>query len=234
MHWFFISGDPQEEIVTTPEESRHISKVLRMIPGDDACFTDGRGNLYQCELLDNHPKHCCFRIIKKEYRPKSGNYHLHLAVAPTKNISRFEWFLEKATEIGIDEITPLICDHSERLKMKIERFLKIARAAIKQSQQLWLPQINEPVRFSQFINQQGKESLNYIAWVSDDHDTLLRDHYRKGHNATILIGPEGDFSASEIKSALNTGFKPISLGKNRLRTETAALVACHTIVFLNQ
>ena len=234
MHWFFISGKPHEEIVTTPEESRHISKVLRMMPGGEACFTDGQGNLFHCELLDNHPKHCRFRIFKHDYFPKTREYHLHLAVAPTKNISRFEWFVEKATEIGIDEITPLICDHSERIAIKTERLHKITQAAIKQSQQAWLPRLNEPVRFSQFVNQQGKDALNYIAWVSDDHDTLLRDHYRKGRDATILIGPEGDFSPAEINNALEKGFKPISLGKNRLRTETAALVACTTIICLNQ
>lgn len=234
MHWFFISDEPHEDIVTTPEESRHISKVLRMTPGDHARFTDGRGNLYHCELLDHHPKQCRFRILEKEYIPKSRHYHLHLAVAPTKNISRFEWFLEKATEIGIDEITPLICDHSERIKIKADRLQKITQAAIKQSQQVWLPGLNEPVTFNQFVVDIKKERMNYIAWVSDIHDKLLQDHYKKDCDVTIMIGPEGDFSPAEIKKALQEGFKPISLGKNRLRTETAALVACHTIVLLNQ
>lgn len=205
-----------------------------MVPGDPACFTDGTGNLYYCELTDNHQKHCRFRLLKKEHKSKPGKFHLHLAVAPTKNISRFEWFLEKSTEIGVDEITPLICDHSERVRLKTERLLKIMHAAIKQSQQVWLPRLNEPVKFANFIEKQDKDTMNYIAWVSDAHDTLLKDHYKKNHNATILIGPEGDFSKPEINIALEYGFKPISLGKNRLRTETAALVACHSIVYLNQ
>ncbi len=234
MHWFFVSGEPHEDIITTPEESRHISKVLRMTPGDHARFTNGQGYLYHCELLDNHPKHCRFRILEEENVYKSRQYHLHLAVAPTKNISRFEWFLEKATEIGINEITPLICDHSERITIKTERLQKILQAAIKQSQQVWLPRLNEPVKFNQFVVEYKKEMLKYIAWVSDAHDTLLKDHYQKDRDVTILIGPEGDFSKSEIDLALSKNFSPISLGKNRLRTETAALVACHSIVLLNQ
>lgn len=216
------------------EESRHISRVLRMAPGDLAACSDGTGNLFTCELTDNHPKHCCFRILKKESFPKPRNYHLHLAVAPTKNISRFEWFLEKATEIGIDEITPLICDHSERLNIKSERLKKITIAALKQSQQVWLPLVNEAVSFQDIIGMRDTSHLNYIAWVSPDHQKLLKDDYQKGRDTLVLIGPEGDFSTSEINLALNNGFKPISLGDNRLRTETAALVACHTVIMLNQ
>lgn len=234
MHWFFNSDIQADTFETSADESRHIAKVLRMVPGDEARFIDGRGNLYSCSLIDSHPKKCSFRVIRKEYFPGQDNYHLHMAVAPTKNISRFEWFLEKAIEIGIHEITPLICDHSERTRLKTDRLEKIAVSAIKQSQQVWLPTINEPSGFREFIGAVPENASKYIAWVSDDHDTLLRDHYRKGKDVTILIGPEGDFSTEEIHRAINSGYQPISLGKNRLRTETAALVACHTIVLLNQ
>ena len=234
MHWFFNREIQGQTFNTAPEESRHISKVLRMVPGDQAFFTDGVGNLYYCELLDNHPKHCSFRVTKKESIATGKNYHLHVAVAPTKNISRFEWFLEKATEIGIDEITPIICDHSERAKLKTERLDKIMISALKQSQQVWLPVINEAVRFKNFIENPHESHLNYIAWVSPEHNKLLKDKYEKGGDTLIMIGPEGDFSPTEIKSALDLGFQPISLGQNRLRTETAALVACFTVVNLNQ
>jgi 16S rRNA (uracil1498-N3)-methyltransferase len=205
-----------------------------MEPGDKATFTDGLGNACVCELIDNHPKRCVFNILAKENLPHVRDYHLHLAVAPTKNISRFEWFLEKATEIGIDEITPIICDHSERVKVNIERLERVLIAAMKQSQQVWLPQLNEPVDFSDFVHDASAKHLNYIAWVSKAHQTLLKSHYQPGKDATILIGPEGDFSKNEIDLALSNDFIPISLGENRLRTETAAIVACHTVVLLNQ
>lgn len=234
MHWFFNSEIIGDTFETSREESRHISKVLRMVPGDEAVFTDGVGNAYHVELIDNHPKQCSFRVKKKVTQHKPADYHLHLAVAPTKNISRFEWFLEKATEIGIDEITPVFCDHSERLKLNVERLNRVLIAALKQSQQVWLPILNEPRKFKDIISTAKPDAYNYIAWVSKDHDTLLKSHYRPGKDATILIGPEGDFSSDEIEMALASNFIPISLGDNRLRTETAALVACHTIVLLNQ
>lgn len=234
MHWFFSRDIKGQTFITPPDESRHIAKVLRMNTGDKAVFSDGNGNLFYCELLDNHPKHCRFLVNRKKTIANSREYHLHLAVAPTKNISRFEWFLEKATEIGIDEITPIICEHSERVKIKPERLERIIIAALKQSQQVWLPVINEALTFRECLGKRKKTDLNYIAWVNPEHDTLLKHDYEKGRDTLILIGPEGDFSSGEIKSALDIGFKPISLGENRLRTETAALVACHSIVFLNQ
>jgi len=161
-------------------------------------------------------------------------YHLHIAVAPTKNLSRLEWFVEKATEFGISEMTPLACDHSERVTFKIDRLERIAIAAIKQSQQTWLPQINQITPFLDFVKMAPKGE-GYIAYVDPAQTTpLLKTAYTRGQNATILIGPEGDFSKVEIEAAVEAGFVPISLGKNRLRTETAALVACYTINLINQ
>jgi 16S rRNA (uracil1498-N3)-methyltransferase len=235
MHWFYKLDIGLNRFTTSPEESKHISRVLRMVPGDEAVFTDGQGKKVTAELLDNHPRQCRFTVIDQNILPKPRNFHLHIAVAPTKNISRLEWFLEKATEIGIDEITPLQCDHSERIRIKSERFDKIVVSALKQSRQVWMPKINELTGLSELLRAGiSKDTQKLIAYVSHDHDHLLKEVYTAGNDALILIGPEGDFSESEIKTAIQQGFRPISLGQNRLRTETAALVACHTIILMNQ
>ncbi len=232
MHFFYLSDINANIIQTSEEESKHISRVLRLGIGNKVVFTDGKGNLYSCVLIDNHPKRCMFEVRNKEIIPKR-KHHLHIAIAPTKNISRLEWFLEKATELGIDEITPIRCAHSERTAIKPERLRKILVSALKQSQQAWIPNLNDLTSFSDLIIKDHKVQ-KCIAYVSSDYMPLLKEYYIKGNDVLILIGPEGDFSEGEIKSALQYGFKPISLGKNRLRTETAALIACHTIVLLNQ
>ncbi len=215
------------------EESKHCIRVLRLKNGDLIKLTNGLGMLFDGEIIDDNPKKCVLKIddfVKTE--PKRG-FHLHIAVAPTKNISRFEWFIEKATEIGIDEITPLQCDHSERIRLKPERFEKILISALKQSQQSWLPKFNQVTGFSTIIKPVAL-GQKFIAFVDEKHDQTLKSAYLPGNDAIILIGPEGDFSPAEIRSAITAGFIPISLGKNRLRTETAALVAVHTINLINQ
>jgi 16S rRNA (uracil1498-N3)-methyltransferase len=175
----------------------------------------------------------CIKIGEAIKIDPKKDFNLHIAVAPTKNISRFEWFIEKATEIGVDEITPLECDHSERFKLKPDRFEKIMIASIKQSKQTWLPKFNSTTGFSTIIKSPHK-GQKFIAFVDEKHDRTLKSAYLPGSDVLILIGPEGDFSTTEIKSAISAGFIPISLGKNRLRTETAALVAVHTINLINQ
>ncbi|MBE9491864.1 MAG: RNA methyltransferase, partial [Bacteroidetes bacterium] len=157
----------------------------------------------------------------------------HLAIAPTKNINRFEWFLEKATEIGIDEISPIICDHSERKTLKTDRLNKILITAIKQSIKVYLPKLNSPLTFNEFI-QKPCSSFKFIACIDEEHQLNLKKAYQKGKDVVIIIGPEGDFSREEIKLAKELKYLPISLGKSRLRTETAAIVACHTIQLLNE
>lgn len=235
MHWFYKNDDIGDRFIADPEESRHIAKVLRMAVGEKAVFTDGRGGRFTCVLHDANPKRCLFETVKKETFPRPRAFHAHIAVAPTKNISRLEWFIEKATEIGIDEISPMQCQHSERIRIKKERLDKIAIAALKQSQQLWLPKINELTGFDKIIKNTYDEDLQkFIAFVSDDHSALLKEKYKPEMSALILIGPEGDFSDPEINTALEMGFEPISLGDNRLRTETAALVSCHTLILMNQ
>ena len=216
----------------TKEESRHCIKVLRLNTGDALHITDGRGTLVGARLIDPDPKKCIVEILntKKEYEKRS--YRIHLAVAPTKNISRFEWFLEKATEIGIDEVTPLICDHSERRVVKTDRLERILIGAMKQSLKAYLPVLNEAVNFTDFISQPFN-GQKFIASFAEGNSNL-KNIYQSGQDVLILIGPEGDFSPSETEQANNAGFSRINLGNSRLRTETAAVVACHTVNLRNQ
>lgn len=213
------------------EESKHCVKVLRYKTGDIIHFTDGKGILYHAELVSDNPKRCSAKIINTK-KAEPENYKLHIAIAPTKNITRFEWFLEKATEIGIDEITPIICENSERETVKYNRLEKIIISALKQSLKTYLPKLNELESFNSFIVKEYTRE-KYIAYIDENYQLTLKSEYKKGSNVTILIGPEGDFSKKEVELAIQKGFNPISLGKSRLRTETAGVVACHTISLLN-
>lgn len=214
------------------EESRHIVKVMRKKTGDILFVTNGLGFLFKTEITLASDNKCAVKIVSFEKAVKPG-YHLHLAVAPTKMNDRYEWFLEKATEMGISEITPLVCDHSERKTVKTERFDKIIQSAMKQSLQYYLPKLNEPVAFRDFIKTKN-DGLQLIAHCEETNKQSLKDILKPGENVTMLIGPEGDFSSSEIKTALEKGYVPVSLGNTRLRTETAAVVACHSVVFINE
>ncbi len=214
------------------EESKHITKVLRKKQGDILNITNGKGWLFTAELNIANVKNCAADIKEKKIQPKR-NYNLHLAVAPTKMNDRFEWFLEKATEIGVDNITPIICDHSERKVIKHERFEKILQSAMKQSLQCYLPQLNKAVNFSDFIKQDFEGQL-FIAHCEETERRSLKDELQSNKEITILIGPEGDFSVKEIAQALQFNYIPVTLGTTRLRTETAAIVACHSVAFVNQ
>ena len=215
------------------EESKHCKRVLRMKPGDKLTLTDGLGTFYEAEISNPDPKKCTLQIISRQEVEKSGQAKVHMVVAPTKNISRFEWFLEKATEIGVDEITPLICTNSERTVVKTDRLNKVVIAAMKQSKQAWKPVLHEPEKMEKFIRNQFS-AQKFIPWVSDSPIALLSKAYSKKQDCVILIGPEGDFTPGELASAGEAGFVPVSLGPNRLRTETAAIVASHTIHLINQ
>ena len=214
------------------DESRHIVKVLRKTIGDTLQITNGKGWLFNAELTLADQKHCSVRIRSKSLQPKR-NYNLHLAVAPTKMNDRYEWFLEKATEIGIETITPIFCDHSERKIVKLERFEKIIQSAMKQSLKFTLPKLNKPIKFQDFLKQDFTEKV-CIAHCEDGEKKLLKTVIHPSEKTTILIGPEGDFSSDEIKNALEKNCIPISLGESRLRTETAGLVAVQNISFINQ
>ncbi|WP_179317751.1 16S rRNA (uracil(1498)-N(3))-methyltransferase [Winogradskyella undariae] len=214
------------------DESRHIVKVLRKTIGDTLQITNGKGWLFEAELTLADQKKCSVKILSKSLQPKR-NYNLHLAVAPTKMNDRYEWFLEKATEIGIETITPIICDHSERKVVKIERFEKIIQSATKQSLQYYLPKLNDPMSFKDFISQDFTDQI-FIAHCEETDKKSLKSQLKPASNCTILIGPEGDFSVKEIEMALQHNFIPVTLGETRLRTETAAIAACHSVAFLNE
>lgn len=215
------------------EESKHIIKVLRKKEGDNLYVTNGLGCLFKTEITLASDSKCLVKIVSSE-KSEPSKYYLHLAVAPTKMNDRFEWFLEKATEIGISEITPIICDHSERKVIKTDRFDKIILSAMKQSLHYYLPKLNEPILFKDFIKQQKSEGLNLIAHCEETDKKSLKEVVKPNKDVTILIGPEGDFSEKEIKLALENKYIPVTLGNTRLRTETAAVVACHSVVFINE
>jgi 16S rRNA (uracil1498-N3)-methyltransferase len=214
------------------EESRHIIKVLRKKDSDILHVTNGLGLLFETEITLASDNKCIVQVlsIKKTDEPK---FRLHLAVAPTKMNDRFEWFLEKATEIGIHEITPIICDRSERKVINLERFEKIILSAMKQSNETYLPKLNEAISFKEFIKQKN-EGLQLIAHCEETDKKSLKDVLKPNESVTMLIGPEGDFSEKEIALALENNYQPVTLGNTRLRTETAAIVACHSVVFFNE
>lgn len=215
------------------EEAGHCIRVLRLSEGDEILLTDGNGCFYKAAISRAHPKHCEVSILESWQQPALWNFRLHIAVAPTKNMDRMEWFAEKSTEIGIDAITCLNCRFSERREVKPARLEKILVSAMKQSQKATLPRLTGMTDFKAFVKQPF-DGRKFIAHCEEEEKKLLKQIYRPGENALILIGPEGDFSPEEIELALQQGFEPISLGESRLRTETAALVACHTIHVLNQ
>ncbi len=214
------------------EESKHIIKVLRKKDTDILFVTNGLGFLFKTEITLASDTKCTVKIVSFE-KQETSKYKLHLAVAPTKMNDRYEWFLEKATEIGIHEITPIICDHSERKIIKTERLDKIILAAMKQSNQYFLPKLNEPILFKDFVLK-NFDGQKMIAHCDETDKKTLKSVLKPNQNILILIGPEGDFSETEIKLAMQNNYVSITLGNTRLRTETAAIVACHGIRFLNE
>lgn len=232
MQLFYISGIQGDTCLLGEEESWHSVKVLRLKEGDPVDLTDGAGWFYKGMMMKVHAKQCIVEITERSFHPRN-NYHLHIAIAPTKNIDRFEWFLEKATEIGIAEITPLICEHSERDVLKLPRLEKVLVSAMKQSLKAWLPRLNEPVKFKNLVSE-DLSGQKMIAYCETGREAAFHKLYQPGSDVTVLIGPEGDFSGNEVEKAISNGFVPVNLGNSRLRTETAGIVACHTVVLLNE
>lgn len=217
------------------DESKHISRVLRMQVGDHIWLTDGKGNMHKSTISNITGKIVEVRIIETYKDYEKRNYYLHIAIAPTKNIDRYEWFVEKSTEIGIDEITPIICKNSERKIVKTDRLKRIAESAMKQSYKAYHPVIDEQLNFEKFITQYFGEAQKFIAHCEEHNDKIyLGNLLKKEGSYLILIGPEGDFNAAEIQMAKDAGFIPVSLGRSRLRTETAGVVACDIISVINQ
>lgn len=226
MQVFFTPEIKQITYTLSKEESKHCIKVLRMKMGDEVCMIDGKGGLYYGIIDEPDASKCVIRIIEKIEQYGRKNYSIHIAIAPTKNIARFEWFLEKATEIGINQITPLLCARSERKTIKNDRLEKIILSAMKQSIKTYQPVLNPLTKVSDFV----KNNPNgYIAHCGDNPKPSLKSKLSETQDFVILIGPEGDFTNDEIKSALENNYQEIHLGKSRLRTETAGIIACHTI-----
>lgn len=233
MQLFFHNDIIRDKVVLEPEESRHLTKVLRKSPGDQVFVTNGRGSLFTCQISKTDPKKTELTVISETKDP-SDQFHIHLAIAPTKNADRMEWMLEKITEIGFHEVTLLKTSNSERNFLKPDRLEKKVIAACKQSLKTYFPTINPTVTFDDFIHNPSFQDFHrFIAYVDENNQQHLFDIAEKEKSYLILIGPEGDFSPEEIQKAFQAGFKACSLGKSRLRTETAGLVAVHSLQLVN-
>ena len=234
MHVFYTPDLDSETYVLNEEESRHCSKVLRLTRGDHVQLIDGKGGFYVAEILSETKRNVTLGILKTTLEYHKRNYHLHIAIAPTKNIDRLEWFLEKATEIGISEITPIICERSERKVVKEDRLNKVITSAVKQSIQAYHPLLNEAVPFSEFIVRDTGAKKMIAHCIDGEPRKFISELVESAQHYLILIGPEGDFSPAEIELALQNGFNPLTLGNSRLRTETAGLAACFEVNYLNR
>ena len=230
--------DPQMSGELPAEEAHHATKVLRLGVGDELMLVDGQGCFYRASITASTGHRCAYRIEESMPQEPAWAGHLHLAVAPTKMMDRVEWLAEKATEIGFDELTFLDCQFSERRVVKEDRIDKILVSAMKQSHKAWKPQLNGMLKFRDFIRQE-REGDKFICHCYEESDVgdgdkpILFDVLREGVPATVLVGPEGDFSVDEVRLALQKGYRSVTLGRSRLRTETAALVAVHMMQMKN-
>ncbi|MGM0496607.1 MAG: 16S rRNA (uracil(1498)-N(3))-methyltransferase [Bacteroidota bacterium] len=232
----FYAPDISGNIYVFPQdESKHIVKVLRLKEGDSIHITDGKGNLFISEIVEADIKNCKVKVTSKRSEEGKRDFSVHIAIAPTKNIKRFEWFLEKCTEIGVDEITPLKCMYSERDHIRLDRLNRVVSSAMKQSLKTYLPVLNEMTDFEDFLSLGlDNETYRCIALCDDSPKQHLKNAYSQRKDVVIIIGPEGDFSDEEKESAKEKGFKPVSISSSRLRTETAGVVACHTVNLMNE
>jgi len=234
MHIFYTPDITQNTYTLNEEESKHCVRVLRLATGSIVNLVDGKGGFYTAEITSDNPKKVSLSILKIETQFHKRNHYLHIAVAPTKNIDRIEWFLEKATELGIDEITPIITDRSERRVVKEDRLNKVITSAVKQSIKAYHPKLNDAIAFDAFLKEPF-EGNKLIAHCIDNGEKQYISKLVAPHQKyLILIGPEGDFTPDEVNLALNKGFKALTLGDNRLRTETAALSVCFEVNYLNR
>lgn len=234
MQVFYAPDISGNEFILDQNESKHIIRVLRMSGGDEVRLIDGRGNLYEGIIDVPDQKRCTVRIIGVKREFEKRNYRLHIAISPLKNSERFEWFVEKAVEIGVDEITPLLCRNTEKTGIKPDRIKNIIISAMKQSLKAYGTILNEPAAFSEFV----RSPLPGIKMIPHCHSSNekknLNEVCDKGQEAIILIGPEGDFSNEEINLAAQNGYIQIHLGNSRLRSETAGIAACCSVYFINQ
>jgi 16S rRNA (uracil1498-N3)-methyltransferase len=233
VHIFYTPDITTNFYTLSEDESKHCTRVLRLQQGDTVYLVDGIGGLHTAIIQDANPKKCQLQIIDKQIEYGKLPFVSHIAVAPTKNLDRMEWFVEKAVEVGVSEITFLLCEHSERRQLRLDRLEKIAVSAMKQSQKGYLPLLNDLTPFHRFIQKSVPEQT-FIAHLEDDATKGIREYFKFSHPHCIMIGPEGDFSKTEIAAAYSIGIRPVTLGQSRLRTETAALVACHSLQVLHE
>lgn len=231
MHLFYTPEIKGDTHVLEEQESKHAIRVLRLKEGDEVVLIDGRGGWYEASIIGEHPKACVLGISSHITDHKPLPYMLHIAISPTKNMDRFEWFLEKACEIGISRVTPLICHRSERKNVKMERLDRILVSAMKQSLKAFKPILSEPVVMPSFLKEDFTGTLGIAHCYPLDRISL--NELDKSAKYTILVGPEGDFTEEELESALVAGFRPLHLGESRLRTETAGVHICSAISILN-
>jgi len=231
----FFAPDIETDPVLPKEESRHAVRVLRMETGDEVMVVDGRGNRFRCSMVDPHPDHALLAVREKLTTERQWPCRITLAIAPTKHLDRMEWLVEKLVEIGIDRIVPLKCIHSERKEIKAERLRKIAVSAMKQSLKAEMPVVEDMLSIKQFLNEDFADAQKMVCYCDarTERKTMAKE-YCPGSDVVILIGPEGDFSPEEIEKAKQRGFVPVTLGDQRLRTETAALFAVNTVHTVNQ
>lgn len=235
MQLFYAPDISGKEYIFPQDESKHIAKVLRLKEGDKINITDGKGNLYISEIEASDSKQCKVKVISKEAEVGKRSFSVHIAIAPTKNIKRFEWFLEKCTEIGIDEITPLNCRFSEREHIRDDRLNRVISSAMKQSVKMYHPVLNEMTGFEDFLSSEAANTENrFIAICDEEPKDHLKNAYEIGKDVVVIIGPEGDFSDKEKEKAIEKGFQPVTISASRLRTETAGVVACQIVNLLNE
>ena len=233
MHIFYTPQIADGINTLSEEESKHCVKVLRLAEGDEISLIDGAGGYYIATIADANPKRCSFVVMQKTESYGRRNYSIHIAISPTKNIDRSEWFVEKAVEMGIDQITPLICQRSERRSLNTDRLEKIILSAMKQSIKAYKPSLNPPTAFDKFVAVE-RNGAKLIAHCIETDRKSLKSMVGAECEYTVLIGPEGDFSPEEVDFAVKNGYQCVHLGPCRLRTETAGLAACHTINLLKQ
>lgn len=232
MHLFYHPEDLNvEHVALSDSESAHASQVLRLTNGDAVQVTNGAGLFAEAHVELIAKKKCVLKIDSTKTLERERKARIHIAIAPTKSIDRFELFLEKATEIGVDRITPIICEHSERRKVRHDRSLKVMVAAMKQSQRSWLPQIDELTSLKNLLKEELPAKRSF-GWCDGTHQNFM-DWYEVA-DSLVLIGPEGDFSTNEADQLKETGFSPVSIGTTRLRTETAGIAACSWMSLLQQ
>jgi len=234
MNIFYQSDLSLQTNSLSEEESRHCTRVLRLKEGDHINLIDGKGTFCEAVIKKADTRNCEYEIVNRISEYGKRNFNLTIAIAPTKNNERFEWFLEKATEIGIDRIIPVICRYSERKELKIDRLEKIIISAVKQSQKAYVPILSPVMKFQEFIKMPFAGDKFIAHCYINEERLLLKNKVKPGTDSLICIGPEGDFSSAEVDAATELGFIPISLGNSRLRTETAGVVACHTVNLLNE